>query len=212
MNGFRKIAMGFISASALVLSGCERKTPDTQLPMPIVTGLSVAQAETRQVPSTTSAVGTVRAKESSILSAQTTGRITAVMVREGDLVRAGQVLVTLDNAQAHFDVERSKAAVATGDQAVLVAESEAALAASTLKRYEILRDHRAVSPQEFDEVQRRAIGAAARVDAARAQTLALQAGESGAGTVAAYGRIAAPFSGVVTSRHVDPGAMAMPGM
>lgn len=212
MNGLRQIAIGFISASAMLLSGCNSKTTPSSVAIPTVTGLSVVQAEERQQPNTTSAMGTVHAKESAILSAQVTGRITAVTVREGDVVRAGQVVVTLDNAQAHFDLERSKAAVASSDQAVRVAESDAALAASTLKRYEILRDHKAVSPQEFDEVQRRAQGAAARVDAARAQTLALRADESGAGTVAGYGRIVAPFSGVVTSRHVDPGAMAMPGM
>ena len=212
MNGIRQIATVLISAGAMVLSGCESKPAPAPATTPTVTGLNVAQADTRLVPNSTRAMGTVHAKESAILSSQTTGRITAVTVREGDAVRAGQVLVTLDNAQAHFDVERSKAAVASSDEAVKGAENEAALAASTLKRYEILRDHKAVSPQEFDEVQRRAQGAAARVDAARAQTLALKADESGAGTVAAYGRIVAPFSGVVTARHVDPGAMAMPGI
>ncbi len=212
MNGFRQIAISLISASGMLLSGCDSKTTSAPVAAPTVTGLSVAQAEVRQRPNSTSAMGTVHAKESSILAAQTTGRITAVTVREGDTVRTGQVLVKLDNAQAHFDVERSRAAVASSDQTVRVTETESALAASTLKRYEILRDHKAVSPQEFDEVQRRAQGAAAREDAARAQTLALRADESGVGIVAGYGRIVAPFSGVVTSRRVDAGAMAMPGM
>ena len=212
MNGLRQIAFGLLTVGAVALAGCDNKTPPAAATPPTVTGLSVAQAEERQVPNATTAMGTVHAKEASILSVQTTGRITAVTVREGDAVRAGQLLLTLDNTQARFDVERSKAAVTSSDQAVRVAENDAALAASTLKRYEILRDHKAVSPQEFDEVQRKAQGAAARVDAARAQTAALKADESGTGTVAGYGRIVAPFAGIVTSRHVDPGAMAMPGM
>jgi len=162
MNGFRQIALCLISASVMLLSGCDSKTVPAPVAIPTVTGLSVAQAEELQVPNSTSAMGTVHAKESAILSAQTTGRITAVTVREGDIVLAGQVLVTLDNAQAHFDVDRSKAATASSDQAVRVAENDAALAASTLKRYEILRDHKAVSPQEFDEIQRRAQGAQGR--------------------------------------------------
>ena len=212
MNGFRQIAIGLISASALVLPGCESKTPAAAATMPTVTGLSVAQAAERQIPNSTSAMGTVHAKELAILSAQATGRITAVTVREGDAVHAGQVLVKLDNTQARFDVERSKAATASSDEAVKVAENEAALAASTLKRFEILRDHKAVSPQEFDEVQRRSQSASARVDAARDQAQAQKADESSAGTIAGYGHIVAPFAGVVTARHVDPGAMAMPGM
>lgn len=212
MNGFRQTALFLLSASTMLLTGCDSKSAPAPVAIPTVTGLTVVQAEERQVPNSTNAMGTVHAREASTLAAQTMGRITAVTVREGDAVRAGQVLVTLDNAQAHFEVDRSRAAVASSNETTRVAENEAALAASTLKRYEILRDHKAVSPQEFDEVARRAQVAAARVDSARAQTLALKADESGAGTVAAYGRIVAPFSGVVTSRHVDPGAMAMPGM
>jgi RND family efflux transporter MFP subunit len=211
MNGLGQIAFGFISVSAVILSGCDNRTAPVRVP-PVVTGLHVAQTVERLVVATSSAMGTVRAKETSMLSVQTTGRVTAVAVREGDAVRAGQVLLTVDNAQARFDVERSKAAVAGSEEAVKVAETEAALAASTLQRYELLRDHKAVSPQEFDEVNRKAQGAAARLDAARAQNLALKADASGAGTVAGYARLTSPFAGFVTARHVDPGAMATPGM
>ena len=211
MNGLGQIAFGFISVSAVVLLGCDNRAALVRVP-PAVTGLRVAQTAERQVVTTTKAMGTVHAKETSMLSVQTTGRVTAVTVREGDAVRAGQVLLTLDNTQARFDVERSRAAVAGSNEAVKEAETEAALDASTLQRYELLRDHKAVSPQEFDEVNRKAQGAAARLDAARAQSLALKADASGAGTVAGYARVTSPFAGFVTARHVDPGAMAMPGM
>ena len=40
-------------------------------------------------------------------------------------------------------------------QQIAAAESDAALAASTLKRYEMLKAQKSVSPQEFDEVETR---------------------------------------------------------
>ncbi|MBW4028025.1 MAG: efflux RND transporter periplasmic adaptor subunit [Acidobacteria bacterium] len=211
MNRLRQSGFALLLLNAIALVGCHGKTP-TATPAPTITGLSVAHVEQRQIPNSSNIMGTVHARESAVLSAQTTGRVVNVTVHEGVAVRAGQVLLTLDTTQAHYDLERSKAAVASSEESVKVAETEAALAASTLKRYEVLRDHKAVSPQEFDEVSRKAEAARAQLDVARAQSLAVKAEASGAGTVAAYGRIVAPFAGVIAARHVDPGAMAMPGM
>ena len=64
----------------------------------------------------------------------------------------------------------------------------------------------------MDEVSRRAEGAAASVDAMRAQTDAARAQEKGARTMLAYTHLLAPFAGVVTARMADPGTMAAPGV
>jgi RND family efflux transporter MFP subunit len=211
MNGFRSNFVVLLSAATLALAGCTSKSPEPVAPS-VVTGLAVAQTHLEQMPNTMDAIGTVHAKESAVLSAQVMGRVTSVAVHEGDSVRAGQTLVALDNAQARSDVERSRAAVASSEQEVQVAQTEASLASSTLKRYELLRERKTVSPQEFDEIQRRSQAAAARVESARSQVQAARAAETGAGTVADYARLSAPFAGIVTARHVDPGAMATPGM
>jgi len=94
----------------------------------------------------------------------------------------------------------------------LAAESDAKLAASTLERYRQLQAQKSVSPQEMDEVARRAEGAAARLEAVRAQTEAAHAQEKGARTMLGYARLVAPFSGTVTARMVDPGTLASPGV
>lgn len=211
MNGCKTNLALLLSATALALAGCTSKSPATAAP-PVVTGLAIAQVQEQQIPNTVGVTGTVHARESAVLSAQVIGRVTSVTVHEGDAVRAGQLLITLDNAQARSEVEHSRAAVATSEQEVQVAQTEASLASSTLKRYELLRERKTVSPQEFDEVERRSQAAAARLESARAQLLAAKATETGAGTVADYARLGAPFAGFVTARHVDPGATATPGM
>ncbi|MDR3738757.1 MAG: efflux RND transporter periplasmic adaptor subunit [Terracidiphilus sp.] len=192
------------------LAGCspESKTANVT---PVVTGLNVAQATQEPATSGVAAVGTVHARESASLAAQTVGRVAAVLVREGDAVRAGQVLVRLDGAVPQSELEQARAGVAASEHELAAAQSQADLASSTLARYKILRDQKSVSPQEFDEVDRRAQAAAAQVEAARARLQGAHAATSAAKTTAGYAAILAPFEGVVTGRHVDPGAMALPG-
>ncbi len=107
--------------------------------------------------------------------------------------------------------DRAHAAVVAMGQQVAAAESDAALAASTLKRFEMLKAQKSVSPQEFDEVESRSQAAAARLAMVRSQEGEAKAAESAARTMQGYTRIHAPFDGIVTERKVDPGAMATPG-
>jgi RND family efflux transporter MFP subunit len=109
-------------------------------------------------------------------------------------------------------VEQAQAGVKAAQNVQAAAQTNAALAASTLNRYKQLESEKSVSPQEMDEVSRRAEGAAASVDAMRAQTDAARAQENGARTMMSYTRLVAPFAGVVTARLADPGTMAAPGV
>jgi RND family efflux transporter MFP subunit len=212
MKTVRLQILSAVLACGLVgsLAGCKHEPAQTAA-APVVTGLRVARAMAAQAADGAAAVGTVRARESASVAAQTMGRVTAVLVRAGDTVRAGQVLVQLDGAVSKAELDRARAGVAASEHELAAAQSQAALASSTLERYKILRDQRSVSPQEFDEVDRRAQAATAQLEAARAQAAGARASVSAAKTTAGYSVITAPFAGVVTGRHVDPGAMAMPG-
>ena len=133
-------------------------------------------------------------------------------MKEGDSVSAGQTLIRLDGAQLGADVNRAEASVSASRNAMSAAQADASLADSTLARYQVLRDKKSVSPQEYDQMEQRAKSAHAMLDAAKAQLAAAEAGASGSRAVASYTRIAAPFSGRVTSRMVDPGTLASPGV
>jgi RND family efflux transporter MFP subunit len=140
------------------------------------------------------------------------GRIQQVLVREGDNVRVGQTLVVLDDAALHAQVEQAHAGVKAAQSAQVAAQTNAALASSTLDRYKQLESQKSVSAQEMDEVSRRSEAAAANLEAVRAQSDAARAQESGARTMMSYTRLVAPFAGVITARTADPGTMAAPGM
>jgi RND family efflux transporter MFP subunit len=122
------------------------------------------------------------------------------------------LLVVLDDAALRASADQSQAAVRAAQGQQVVAQTDANLAASTLERYRQLQAEKSVSPQEMDEVARRAEAAAARLDAAHAQTEAARDQANGAAAMLSYTRLRAPFPGVVTARMADPGTMAAPGM
>lgn len=196
---------------ALAMAGCKSEEAAKQGPTASVAArvVDVAKAE---VPALTRSTGTLHAHESATLSAQVMGRVQQVLVREGDLVRAGQTLVILDDATLRSSADQADAAIRAADGQQAAAQSNADLAASTLARYKQLEAQKSVSPQEMDEVTRRAEAARAQADAMKAQANAVRAQQTGAKAVLGYTRIVAPFAGIVTARMIDPGALAAPGV
>lgn len=199
------------SMALLAAAGC--KSDDTSQQAAVQTAQArVVDAIQADVPSHTRSTGTLHAHESATLSAQVMGRVQQVLVREGDAVRAGQTLVILDDATLRSSADQASAAIRAAEQQQAAAQSSADLAASTLARYRQLEAQKSVSPQEMDEVSRRAEAARAQADAMKAQTEAVRAQQAGARAMLGYTRIVAPFAGTVTARMADPGAMAAPGV
>jgi RND family efflux transporter MFP subunit len=154
------------------------------------------------------------------------GPVTSVLVREGDAVKAGQVLLTLDERELAERRSAARAAVQESTHAkeevargVAAAQAQADVMQKTYERYAMLRDKKSVSPQEFDEVEAKQHAAQeglAGVKAKQQQVSSMaeraQAESRAMETVAGYARVTAPFSGVVVRRMVEPGAMAAPGV
>lgn len=200
-----------IAASLALLSGCHGGESASPVAVETMQARVVASQQQR-VPLNVPSTGTVHARETALVSAQIMGRIQQILVREGDSVRAGQTLVVLDDAAQRASSDQAQAAAKAAQSEQAAAQTDAKLAASTLERYKQLQAEKSVSPQEMDEVSRRAEAAAARLDAVRAQTDAARAQESGARTMLAFTRLLAPFAGIVTARRADPGTMASPGV
>lgn len=225
--------------ASLVMFTCCSKKPETSQPAPIVQGAKVETVQTSSVDDYYEAVGTVRAKTSSVIAARVIGNIVNVRVREGDRVRAGQTLIEIENRDAGVQVQKAQAGVRESNDAldeaernIRAAESARAaaranesLASSTFNRYQTLFNRQSVSPQEFDEVRTKL--EVARAESERADRM-LQAAKarqnqmfgridqakadvSSARVYAGYSRLASPINGVVVSKHVDAGSMATPG-
>jgi multidrug efflux pump subunit AcrA (membrane-fusion protein) len=220
-------------------SSCARKQEQPTTTAPMVQGVKIETVAQQSVDESYEAVGTVRAKNSSIVSSKVMGSIVAMKVREGDTVHAGQILVEIDSREARIQAQKSGAglvemncaldevgrSIKAAESAQTAAEANRRLAASTLRRYQQLLDRQSISPQEFDEVRARHEVADAEaeragrllqsLEAKRRQALAridqAKADVAGSQIYSGYARIAAPINGVVVSRQADVGYMAAPG-
>ena len=201
-----------LAVSAAMVGGCQGGEPASIPGTAQTVQAQVVESQQQQVPVSLRSTGTVHARETAVVSAQVMGRIQQVTVHEGDAVRAGQTLIILDDAALRSQLEQAQAGVKAAEGAQATAQTNAALATSTLNRYKQLDSQKSVSLQEMDEVSRRAEAAASGVEAVRAQTDAARAQESSARTMLGYTHLGAPFAGVVTARMADPGTMAAPGV
>jgi len=94
---------------------------------------------------TLSAVGSLKTPENVIISTKKGGIIDKMLVREGDRVKKGQVLVQLDDVDARLQVEKGEAKVQ---------EVEASLENSrtTISRYEKLLASKVIPQQTYDDL------------------------------------------------------------
>lgn len=116
----------------------------------------------------------------------------------GAPVKAGQLLAEIDAPDLDQQLRQARAELATS-------RSETALAGTTAKRWEQLRESEAVSLQEVEERRGDLATKRSRVNEAQANVDRLQA-------LQGYTRIVAPFDGVVTARNTDVGALINVGM
>ena len=193
-------------------SGCSIQRQTVSAAPETVTNVSVISAQMANLPDLVESVGTVRATETSQLSAQMMGSLIEVRVQPGDHVRRGQVLAVIDDAQPRSALDRAAAAELAAQQESAAADADLTLAEATFQRYQTLYDRKSVSPQEFDEIKARYQAAQARREMARAGQAQAKAAEQQARTALGYTRILAPFDGVVTEKKADAGTLASPGM
>lgn len=140
-------------------------------------------------------VGTVEPARTSELSFELDGKLTALVVEEGDRVEKGRIIARLDTQRLRARREELKAQLAAeralldeldaGPRAEVIEAAEAdvtrskaldRLAKLNLKRQEELLRDKVISLQQWDEVQSSADATAAELEAARARLRELRTG------------------------------------
>jgi RND family efflux transporter MFP subunit len=202
----------FVAIAMLGLNACSRDQHVAATQPEVVHNVSVLAVQPAIVPDWLEPVGTVRAAQTSQVASQMMGNIVEIRVHEGDRVQRGEVIAVIDDSQPRAAVDQATAAERAAEQELVAADSELALAQSTLQRYQKLYDKKSASPQEYDEVKTRAQAAGARRDMAQAGQTEAKAALAQAHTSLDYTRIRAPFDGVITEKKADTGTLASPGM
>ena len=193
-----------------VCAGCD-KTPRVPIDQTPPIPAKVILVTASPVRSILSVEGTVAARQVADISSQVLAPVASVQVHEGDPVRKGQVLIRLSSASLQAAVDQSKAQLQAANKEHVATESQKNLAVATYARYEALNERHSVTPHEFDQVKAQLDAASAASQASAAQVTAAEAATRGAEAANSYTTLRAPFSGVVTKKFVDAGAMASPG-
>lgn len=167
----------------------EKKAPAAKPTVPV----RAVQAVAGKVPVELQLFGTVEAKSTVPVKAQVSGQLRQVHFREGDEVRQGELLFTVDPRPFEVALQQAEAALARDRAAQQQARQQA-------ERYTQLLAQGYVSQQEHDQIQSNSAG----LDA----TLAIdQAAIASARLQLDYCRIIAPLSGRTGSLSVHPGAL-----
>ncbi len=140
---------------------------------------------------------TVEAVKQSTVAAQVAGRVATINFDAGDRVKAGSVIVRLSAQELSSAVAGSQAQVAQ-------AAATLANARASYERQQQLFQQKFISQAAFDR-------ATAEFRAAEAAARAARAGAGQSAAVSGYTVITAPFSGIVSIRHVEIGETVTPG-
>jgi RND family efflux transporter MFP subunit len=215
-----------LGALAFLPGSCAAPAHERPDAKPVALSVELAPVRREPFALTYRASGTVRGRNTAVLTSKTLGYVRAVHVASGDTVAAGQPLAVLEANDARAGVSAARAELAsslatkTEAQAALEAAKVAVeLAKRTHERVSALRAARVVSQQELDDTDARLRGAVAGEQVAQARLLAVTSGiERARATLAesevvlGYSKIVAPFAGRVLERRVDPGTLASPNV
>jgi len=202
-------------SALLILSalGCGKKElePALQSKPVVVQGASVAALALESIPEIQEAVGTVKARNQAVVCARIAGNVTGVYVKEGERVAKGKLLVAIEAAEAGAAAAGATSGVDEAARALDEARARKTLADATFERYRKLFQEKAVTPQEFEGRQMEQSVALQGVARAEARLSQARQGARGAGTIAGYGKVGAPVSGLIVAKQVEVGQTVFPG-
>lgn len=168
---------------------------------------------TRDLVAIVTASGKIEAKTTVDISADITGRITAIAVREGDMVRRGQFLLQIDPAQYESIVARAEALLASSEASLVQARTNRDQAQRSLDRaLELQRAGTAlISAEAVEQAQQAFDVASATFQSAQAQVSQSRASLQEARDNLAKTRLVSPMDGRVVRLNVEEGEVAVPG-
>src|ERR671915_940618 len=208
----RRSRIGLIAGAAVLLVGGGVALRINQK-MNAATEVRLEQVGRRDLVSAVTASGKIEAKTSVDISADITGRIIDIGVREGDLVKRGQFLLQIDPAQYQAAVARSQGVVASTEALLLqtrATRDQAQRAWNRAKQLSELGDN-LIAPETAEQSRTALEVAEANYQSTKAQLEQSRAGLQEARDNLAKTRLTAPISGRVVRLAVEEGEVAVPG-
>lgn len=177
------------------------------------TEVRIEEVSRRDLVSAVTASGSIEAATSVDISADITGRIIRIAVKEGDRVEKGQFLLQIDPAQYQASVARSEALVSSAQASVVQtrANRDQAERAQSRARELAASGPNLIAPEALEQAQTGFEVAEANWRASQAQLDQARAGLREARDQLSKTRLMAPMAGRVVRLAVEEGEVAVPG-
>ena len=167
----------------------------------------------RDLVAAVTASGKIQPKKKVDISADITGRITRIAVREGDLVQKGQFLLQIDPTIYQANLQRAQAAMSSAEAGAVQARASRDQAQRALQRTKELREQNPnlISQEQLEQAQTAFDIAEANLTAAQHLVEQSRAGLQESRDQLAKTHLVAPMAGRVTRLAVEEGEVAVPG-
>jgi HlyD family secretion protein len=177
------------------------------------TEVRLEQVSRRDLVSSVTASGKIEAKTSVDISADITGRIIDIAVREGDLVKQGQFLLQIDPAQYQAAVARAQGVVSSTEATLVQTRATRDQAQRAWNRARQLTQlgENLIAPEAAEQAQTAYDVAEANYQATKAQLEQARASLQEARDNLAKTRLTSPIAGRVVRLAVEEGEVAVPG-
>ena len=175
-----------------ILAGCTRG-PDAKTAVMPPVPVQVATAVQQDIPRVIESIGNVQSQRNVAIKSQVDGIISEIHFREGDDVKAGDLLVTLDRRPYENSLRIARADLAN-------ARAEAAAAEADAERYTHLDQKDAISKEQLTQILTKA-------ETTKAQVLAKEAAVANAELLFGYTEIRAPIAGRTGQLALHEGAL-----
>lgn len=188
-----------LGLAAALLAGCKPGHQDPGAEAAAApTYVRVAVVSRGDIGAALALTGTIEPFRQVHMVPEVAGKIEAILVKEGDQVKKGQVLARLDTRTARLQLAQAAANVA-------VAEANFLVASKDLERMQDLQRQQSISPQALEKAQ---LG----FETAKAQLEQAVSGRDLAQYQLDVSAMQAPFDGIITGKYLNEGEMINPGM
>ncbi len=188
----------FAAAAILLamISGCKSEENKATSSLKTVNAQTM-RAELNDIPVTDDTPGTIIAEQQVQVASRLMGYIREISVHEGDAVRKGQLLFTIDPTDIQGGVNQARAGLAQAEAALTDAKAD-------YERFSTLYKEESVSKIQYDKVR-------LQYSVAQSQANAAHAGLNTAESQLRYAEVRSPIDGVVAQKMSNAGDLAAPG-
>ncbi len=156
--------------------------------------------------------GRVKAVNHMILASKTQGLVKKILVKEGDRVRKGQLLIVVDNADIRSRLKALKAMEKSVSGQIQSVKARLDYARRNYERFSRLFREGAATKEEYDRARTEYLSLKAQLKALRSKMKQVVQDRKALAQMLRYTAIKAPSDGVITAKHVDRGTFVNPGV